>query len=219
MKSKELLIACAIALVSPGPANAGGADLSAFGTPVDPNVPVVPLPATRNESTNKRWPAHICAEIQRVEGIAVGGPLRPSDRGIARFGLLLLEQGHCGIDVSRKVAADQAVREGAANRVGRLQVADRDERGERDRCEDEAEVRHERLAAQADHQHTEARGDELAIVSECCPFGETAQQYPHVVCALDRGMIRGMLAGLYGETSPHFEASRPEGAEHCVARV
>ena len=59
--------------------------------------------------------------------------------------------------------------------------------------------------------HGESSGDGLSIVSECCPFGETAQQYPHVVCALDRGIIRGMLAGLYGETSPHFEASRPEG--------
>jgi predicted ArsR family transcriptional regulator len=75
------------------------------------------------------------------------------------------------------------------------------------------------LTAHGFAAHTEARGDQLAIVSECCPFGETAQQYPHVVCALDRGMIRGMLAGLYGETSPHFEASRPEGDTHCVARV
>jgi len=75
------------------------------------------------------------------------------------------------------------------------------------------------LTAHGFAAHTEARGDQLAIVSECCPFGETAQRYPHVVCALDRGMIRGMLAGLYGETSPHFEASRPEGDQHCVARV
>lgn len=75
------------------------------------------------------------------------------------------------------------------------------------------------LTAHGFAAHTEARGDELAIVSECCPFGETAQQYPHVVCALDRGMIRGMLAGLYGETTPHFEASRPDGDDHCVARV
>ena len=75
------------------------------------------------------------------------------------------------------------------------------------------------LTAHGFAAHTEARGNDLAIVSECCPFGETAQQYPHVVCALDRGMIRGMLAGLYGETSPHFEASRPDGDDHCVARV
>ncbi len=75
------------------------------------------------------------------------------------------------------------------------------------------------LTAHGFAAHTEARDGGLAIVSECCPFGETAQQYPHVVCALDRGMIRGMLAGLYGETSPQFETSRPDGGDHCVARV
>ncbi len=75
------------------------------------------------------------------------------------------------------------------------------------------------LTAHGFAAHAEARGDDFAIVSECCPFGDTAQRYPHVVCALDRGMIRGMLAGLYGETSPHFESSRPDGSDHCVARV
>jgi hypothetical protein len=117
MKSKEVLIACAMALVCPAPAIAGGVDLSAFGTPVDQTVPAAPPPP--NEPTNRHWPAHICAEIQRVEGIAVGGPLRPSDRGIARFGLLLLEQGHCGIDVSRKIAADQAVLDEEQRRASR----------------------------------------------------------------------------------------------------
>ena len=75
------------------------------------------------------------------------------------------------------------------------------------------------LTAHGFASHTEARDGRLAIVSECCPFGETAQLYPHVVCALDRGMIRGMLAGLYGETSPQFETSRPDGGDRCVARV
>ena len=75
------------------------------------------------------------------------------------------------------------------------------------------------LTAHGFASHAEQNGDQLSIVSECCPFGDTAQRYPHVVCALDRGMIRGMLAGLYGETTPHFESSRPEGADHCVARV
>ena len=75
------------------------------------------------------------------------------------------------------------------------------------------------LTAHGFAAHAEADGDDFTIVSECCPFGDAAQRYPHVVCALDRGMIRGMLAGLYGETSPHFETSRPEGSDHCVARV
>ena len=75
------------------------------------------------------------------------------------------------------------------------------------------------LTAHGFAAHTESHDGRLTIVSECCPFGDTAQRYPHVVCALDRGMIRGMLAGLYGETSPQFETSRPEGDDHCVARV
>ena len=64
-----------------------------------------------------------------------------------------------------------------------------------------------------------SQGESLMIVSEQCPFGEAAQQFPHVVCAVDRGMIRGMLAGLYGETNPQFAASRPAGDAHCVACV
>jgi predicted ArsR family transcriptional regulator len=75
------------------------------------------------------------------------------------------------------------------------------------------------LTAHGFAAHAEARGDRLTIVSECCPFGTTAERYPNVVCALDRGMIRGMLAVLYGETSPRFEASRPDGDEHCIATV
>ena len=75
------------------------------------------------------------------------------------------------------------------------------------------------LTAHGFAAHTEERGGKLSIVSECCPFGDTATRYPHVVCALDRGMIRGMLAGLYGETSPEFSESRPDGDDHCVARV
>jgi predicted ArsR family transcriptional regulator len=75
------------------------------------------------------------------------------------------------------------------------------------------------LTAHGFAAHAEARAGSLAIVSECCPFGDAAQQYPHVVCAVDRGMIRGMLAGLYGDTQPRFEESRPDGDAHCVARV
>ena len=64
-----------------------------------------------------------------------------------------------------------------------------------------------------------ARGNALTLVAEHCPFGEAAQQYPHVLCAVDTGMVRGMLEGLYGETQPQIEQSRPDGDEHCVTRV
>ena len=75
------------------------------------------------------------------------------------------------------------------------------------------------LTAHGFAAHSETRGNGLAIIAEHCPFGEAAQQFPHVVCAVDRGMIRGMLSALYGETDPHFEESRPEGDAHCVVSV
>jgi predicted ArsR family transcriptional regulator len=77
----------------------------------------------------------------------------------------------------------------------------------------------EALTAHGFAAHAESRGGEMIIVNEQCPFGEAAERFPHVVCAIDRGMIRGMLAGLYGETHPHFSASRPAGDSHCVACV
>lgn len=75
------------------------------------------------------------------------------------------------------------------------------------------------LTAHGFSAHTESRGSALAIVSEHCPFGNAATRYPHVVCAVDRGLIRGLMAGLYGETTPQVEESRPAGDEHCVTRV
>jgi hypothetical protein len=101
VKNRELIIVGAMALVSLTPAKAAE-DLSSFGTPVESTGPVHPA------AEPNHWPAHVCAEIQRVEKIVISGPLHPSDRGMARGGLLMLEQLHCGIDVSKKMAADQA---------------------------------------------------------------------------------------------------------------
>lgn len=75
------------------------------------------------------------------------------------------------------------------------------------------------LTAHGFAAHAESRGKVLTIVNDHCPFGEAARQFPHVVCAVDRGMIRGLMAGLYGETDPQFQESRPDGDDHCVARV
>lgn len=76
------------------------------------------------------------------------------------------------------------------------------------------------LTAHGFAAHAEAKGKRLAIVNEQCPFGDVAQTHPHVVCAVDRGMIRGLMLGLYGaDVQPHFEASRPEGDTRCIACV
>lgn len=75
------------------------------------------------------------------------------------------------------------------------------------------------LTAHGFAAHAEASDGRLQLVHEHCPFGEAAQQYPHVLCAVDTGMIRGMLEGLYGETQPTITESRPGGDMHCVTRV
>ena len=75
------------------------------------------------------------------------------------------------------------------------------------------------LTAHGFAAHAESHGTSLTLVAEHCPFGEAASKYPHVLCAVDTGMIKGMLEGLYGETQPIIEQSRPGGGEHCVTRV
>jgi predicted ArsR family transcriptional regulator len=75
------------------------------------------------------------------------------------------------------------------------------------------------LTAHGFAAHAEARGGSLTLIAEHCPFGEAATKYPHVLCAVDTGMIKGMLEGLYGATDPIIEESRPDGGEHCVTRV
>jgi predicted ArsR family transcriptional regulator len=74
------------------------------------------------------------------------------------------------------------------------------------------------LTAHGFAAHAEPRGGSLAIIAEQCPFGEAAVQHP-VICAVDRGIIKGMLGTLYGETVPETEASRPQGDDVCVTVI
>ncbi|MEY2567484.1 MAG: hypothetical protein QOE35_2013 [Actinomycetota bacterium] len=76
----------------------------------------------------------------------------------------------------------------------------------------------EALTAHGFAAHAEARGTSLRIISEQCPFGDAATEHP-VMCAVDRGMVRGMLAGLYGDTLPVTESSRAQGGDICVTAV
>lgn len=65
---------------------------------------------------------------------------------------------------------------------------------------------------------TERSGDALRIVSEHCPFGDAALEHP-VICAIDRGLVKGMLAGLHGGGEAEVLLSRPGGAQHCVTSL
>ena len=49
-----------------------------------------------------------------------------------------------------------------------------------------------------------------ASSAEHCPFGGAAIEHP-VICAVDRGMVKGMLAALYGQTGRPRLAVAPHG--------
>ena len=55
------------------------------------------------------------------------------------------------------------------------------------------------LSAHGFAAHAERHGDELRIVAGHCPFGDVAIEHP-VICAVDRGMVKGLLGNIYGET-------------------
>ena len=65
---------------------------------------------------------------------------------------------------------------------------------------------------------SEGIAGELKIVSEHCPFGQAAVDHP-VLCAIDRGLVKGMLAGLHGETSPWLSGSVPMGDTVCTTTL
>jgi predicted ArsR family transcriptional regulator len=74
------------------------------------------------------------------------------------------------------------------------------------------------LSAHGFAAHAEKDGGKLRIVTEHCPFGEAAVEHP-VICAVDRGMVKGMLGALYGETSVDVRSRLAGGDDHCVTAV
>jgi predicted ArsR family transcriptional regulator len=75
------------------------------------------------------------------------------------------------------------------------------------------------LTAHGFAAHAEKFGDDLQIVAENCPFGGAAIEHP-VICAVDRGMVKGMLRSLYrGSTTAATNSSLPNGDDVCVTAV
>lgn len=70
------------------------------------------------------------------------------------------------------------------------------------------------LTAHGFAAHTDRRNDSLRIVTSHCPFGDVAIEHP-VICAVDRGMVKGMLRAIYGEADPTTSASLPRGDTFC----
>ena len=74
------------------------------------------------------------------------------------------------------------------------------------------------LTAHGFAAHAESRNNELRIINDHCPFGDVALEHP-VICAVDRGMVEGMLGTLYGETKVELAGTVSGGDEVCVTSV
>ena len=103
-----------------------------------------------------------------------------------------------GVEYGQSLAAQMSPGEGQRSRRAALQaVADA-------------------LTAHGFAAHAEAQGATTSIVRDHCPFGELATQHP-VLCAVDRGMVEGLLAGLCGDAVPVRMSSRALGDATCAS--
>jgi predicted ArsR family transcriptional regulator len=60
--------------------------------------------------------------------------------------------------------------------------------------------------------------DQFRIVAQNCPFGDAVVEHP-VICAVDRGIVMGMLGLLHGPADIDTASSRPLGDDICVTHV
>ena len=76
------------------------------------------------------------------------------------------------------------------------------------------------LSAHGFAAHAEDTRGRLRIVNEHCPFGDAAVEHP-VICAVDRGMVRGLLATLTSSdaTRADTEASLARGDQVCITSL
>lgn len=74
------------------------------------------------------------------------------------------------------------------------------------------------LTAHGFAAHADQRNNQLRIVNNHCPFGSVAIEHP-VICAVDRGMVKGMLTALYGAADVATMQSLPQGDTFCATSV
>ena len=77
------------------------------------------------------------------------------------------------------------------------------------------------LTAHGFAAHAEGRNDQLRIINDHCPFGDVAIEHP-VICAVDRGMVRGMLERAHATArlgDVTTESSLAAGDTFCTTTV
>jgi predicted ArsR family transcriptional regulator len=144
--------------------------------------------------------------------IALDLPLRHDDILITLLGAAL---GELGPERAERLAEEVGVSYGRAVGASTSAGIDRHHRSFQSALHTVADA----LTAHGFAAHAENDDGELRIIAEHCPFGGAAIEHP-VICAVDRGMVRGMLETLYGrEMVTETTLSLPTGGEHCVTSV
>jgi predicted ArsR family transcriptional regulator len=174
--------------------------------------------------------SHIEVAVQRPEGrgagrpskvykgvtpdIAIDLPLRHDDVIIALLGRTLAELGQ---QRAEELAEEVGMSFGRTMAGATTAGAGMD--GQHRSFQSALHTVADALSAHGFAAHAEDVDDELRIVAENCPFGGAAIEHP-VICAVDRGMVRGMLESLYGgDLVTETTLSLPTGGEHCVTSV
>lgn len=62
---------------------------------------------------------------------------------------------------------------------------------------------------------TETDGESLKLVTDHCPFGNLPSAHP-VLCAMDRGIVTGMMQTLHHETPVNLTSAAQVGRTHCT---
>ena len=164
--------------------------------------------------------------VERQEGASAGRPskhYRVSDPGTP-LELPLRQDAVLVSLLGRALAllpADQAeaMAEEVGIEVGRNMAEAIGEQGVHRSFRSALQVVAEALTAHGFAARAERTGDDrLRIVSEHCPFGGVPIEHP-VICAVDRGLVTGMLSALYGEAKAEMRSSLPMGDAVCITDV
>ena len=117
-------------------------------------------------------------------------PVRSDDLLLSLLGRTLSQLPH---DEAERLAEDVGAEYGRAMAAGLTgEALHAGQRSLRSAIQSVADA----LTAHGFAAHAEGRNDQLRIINNHCPFGDVALEHP-VICAVDRGMVRGMLSELY----------------------
>jgi predicted ArsR family transcriptional regulator len=147
------------------------------------------------------------------ERLSLDAPVRADDLVLTLLGRALALLPQAEAELMAEEVGEEYGRALAAGMTGR--TTDSDSAGVHRSFRSALHAVADALTAHGFAAHTDSRNNELRIINNHCPFGEVAMEHP-VICAVDRGMVKGMLSALYGETEPAITTSLPRGDDMCV---